>query len=128
MLLRTKKISPLPLQGLTGVDVTDDSSLIAGGFADSTVRVWSVTPKKLRKVKSAAGTTINSDWNMSCYHLILSKEIQMFSSLLPEDLNLIDKESDDVLERIMDEKTASESKILHGHSGPVYGISFSPDR
>uniref|UniRef100_A0A3Q3Q6K1 Transcription initiation factor TFIID subunit 5 n=1 Tax=Monopterus albus TaxID=43700 RepID=A0A3Q3Q6K1_MONAL len=85
-------------QGLTAVDFTDDSSLIAGGFADSTVRVWSVTPKKLRKVKSAA------------------------------DLNLIDKESDDVLERIMDEKTASESKILYGHSGPVYGISFSPDR
>lgn len=45
-----------PLQGLTAVDFTDDSSLIAGGFADSTVRVWSVTPKKLRKVKSAAGT------------------------------------------------------------------------
>lgn len=54
--------------------------------------------------------------------------IQIFPSLLPEDLNLIDKESDDVLERIMDEKTASESKILHGHSGPVYGVSFSPDR
>ncbi|KAG7281981.1 hypothetical protein CRUP_003039 [Coryphaenoides rupestris] len=78
-------------QGLTAVDFTDDSSLIAGGYADSTVRVWSVTPKKLH-------------------------------------LSLIDKESDDVLERIMDEKTASESKILHGHSGPVYGISFSPDR
>lgn len=44
------------------------------------------------------------------------------------ELNLIDKESDDVLERIMDEKTASESKILHGHAGPVYGVSFSPDR
>uniref|UniRef100_A0A3P8XID6 Transcription initiation factor TFIID subunit 5 n=1 Tax=Esox lucius TaxID=8010 RepID=A0A3P8XID6_ESOLU len=85
-------------QGLTAVDITDDSSLIAGGFADSTVRVWSVTPKKLRRVKSAA------------------------------DLSNIDKESDDVLERIMDEKTASESKILYGHSGPVYGISFSPDR
>uniref|UniRef100_A0A8C1K086 Transcription initiation factor TFIID subunit 5 n=1 Tax=Cyprinus carpio TaxID=7962 RepID=A0A8C1K086_CYPCA len=85
-------------QGLTAVDFTDDSSLLAGGFADSTVRVWSVTPKKLRKVKSAA------------------------------DLNMIDKESDDVLERIMDEKTASESKILYGHSGPVYGVSFSPDR
>lgn len=44
------------------------------------------------------------------------------------DLSLIDKESDDVLERIMDEKTASELKILYGHSGPVYGTSFSPDR
>ncbi|XP_004866533.1 transcription initiation factor TFIID subunit 5 [Heterocephalus glaber] len=85
-------------QGLTAVDVTDDSSLIAGGFADSTVRVWSVTPRKLRSVKQAA------------------------------DLSLIDKESDDVLERIMDEKTASELKILYGHSGPVYGASFSPDR
>uniref|UniRef100_A0A8C2FME2 Transcription initiation factor TFIID subunit 5 n=1 Tax=Cyprinus carpio TaxID=7962 RepID=A0A8C2FME2_CYPCA len=85
-------------QGLTAVDFTDDSSLLAGGFADSTVRIWSVTPKKLRKVKSAG------------------------------ELNLIDKESDDVLERIMDEKTASESKILCGHSGPVYSVSFSPDR
>lgn len=51
-----------------------------------------------------------------------------FSFSLSQDLNLIDKESDDVLERIMDERTASESKILYGHSGPVYGISFSPDR
>ncbi|MGH0135551.1 UNVERIFIED_CONTAM: hypothetical protein FKN15_066159 [Acipenser sinensis] len=84
-------------QGLTAVDFTDDSSLVAGGFADSTVRVWSVTPKKLRGVKTAG------------------------------DLSLIDKDSDDVLERIMDEKTASESKNLYGHSGPVYGISFSPD-
>ncbi|KAF4791468.1 Transcription initiation factor TFIID subunit 5 [Turdus rufiventris] len=84
-------------QGLTAVDITDDSSMIVGGFADSTVRVWSVTPKKLRSVKTAA------------------------------DLSLIDKESDDVLERIMDEKTASELKILYGHSGPVYGTSFSPD-
>ncbi|XP_075468634.1 transcription initiation factor TFIID subunit 5 isoform X2 [Ascaphus truei] len=85
-------------QGLTAVDVTDDSSLIAGGFADSTVRVWSVTPKKLRGVKTAS------------------------------DLSLIDKESDDVLERIMDEKTSSEMKVLYGHSGPVYGCSFSPDK
>ncbi|XP_075697205.1 transcription initiation factor TFIID subunit 5 [Rhinoderma darwinii] len=85
-------------QGLTAVDVTDDSSMIAGGFADSTVRVWSLTPKKLRGVKSTS------------------------------DLNVIDKESDDVLERIMDEKTASEMKVLFGHSGPVYATSFSPDR
>lgn len=49
-------------------------------------------------------------------------------SIFLPDLGLIDKESDDVLERIMDEKTASELKILYGHSGPVYGTSFSPDR
>lgn len=56
-----ESFSPVALQGLTAVDFTDDSSLVAGGFADSTVRVWSVTPKKLRKVKSAAGTVFDSD-------------------------------------------------------------------
>lgn len=39
------------------MDITDDSSMIVGGFADSTARVWSVTPKKLRSVKTAAGKT-----------------------------------------------------------------------
>lgn len=51
-----------------------------------------------------------------------------FRGFFLSDLSVIDKESDDVLERIMDEKTASELKILYGHSGPVYGASFSPDR
>ena len=35
---------------------------------------------------------------------------------------------DDIMERIMDERTASDSKQLKGHSGPVYATSFSPDR
>lgn len=35
---------------------------------------------------------------------------------------------DDILERMMDDSTASESKTLIGHSGPVYAVSFSPDR
>ena len=28
----------------------------------------------------------------------------------------------------MDDRTAAETKTLIGHSGPVYGSSFSPDR
>lgn len=126
------------------MDITDDSSLIAGGFADSTVRVWSVTPKKLRKVKSAAGEL---EIYPSKFSQLSSQASERFcvdrfvsSRLLYllffffnlhcnfSELSLIDKESDDVLERIMDEKTASESKILYGHSGPVYAVSFSPDR
>lgn len=35
---------------------------------------------------------------------------------------------DEILELIMDEKTASESKTLIGHAGPVFSVSFSPDR
>ena len=36
--------------------------------------------------------------------------------------------SDDVLERMMDDRTATDSKLLLGHSGPVYATNFSPDR
>lgn len=30
--------------------------------------------------------------------------------------------------KIMDEKTGETCKTLYGHNGPVYGLSFSPDR
>ena len=36
--------------------------------------------------------------------------------------------TDDVLERMMDDRTATDSKLLHGHAGPVYATSFMQDR
>lgn len=36
--------------------------------------------------------------------------------------------TDDVLVRMMDERTAESVKFLHGHSGPVYCLSFGPDK
>ena len=63
----------LVFSGLISVDVSNDSSLLAAGFADSNIRVWTLTPQKLRKVKPA------------------------------DALKEIDAEADDVLERIMDD-------------------------
>ena len=37
---------------LNSVSISNDSSLLSGGFEDSSVRVWSLTPKKLRMLKS----------------------------------------------------------------------------
>ncbi|XP_055870350.1 transcription initiation factor TFIID subunit 5-like isoform X2 [Biomphalaria glabrata] len=88
---------PLP-ELVTSVDVSDDTSLLAAGFSDGNVRVWSLTPNRLREMKD------------------------------PEDLDNIDKEADDVMERIFDDKTASDNKLLIGHKGAVFAVSFSPDR
>jgi transcription initiation factor TFIID subunit 5 len=84
--------------GLTSVEICEDASLMSAGFSDSVVRVWSLTSAKLRSIKSS------------------------------EELNIIDKEADDVLEHIMDDRSATDSKVLHGHSGPVYSSCFSPDK
>lgn len=35
---------------------------------------------------------------------------------------------DDVLVRMMDDRSAEQSRNLSGHSGPVHAVSFSPDR
>ena len=78
--------------------ISEDSGLLAAGFSDSMIRVWSLTPNKLKKMKPST------------------------------ELENIDKDSDDVLYRIMDEKNATEVNILRGHNGPVYAVHFSPDR
>jgi len=83
---------------VTSINVSDDSSLLAAGFSDSIIKVWSLLPHKLRKLKSA------------------------------EALKDINKEADDVLHRMMDESSGETSKSLIGHSGPVYGLSFNPDK
>jgi len=36
--------------------------------------------------------------------------------------------TEDVLVRMMDDRTAETAKILYGHTGPIYALSFSPDR
>lgn len=35
---------------------------------------------------------------------------------------------DDVLVRMMDDRTSETARNLYGHSGPIYSLSFSPDR
>ncbi|XP_047138087.1 transcription initiation factor TFIID subunit 5 isoform X1 [Hydra vulgaris] len=83
---------------LNCVEISEDSSLIAAGFDDSSIKVSTLNPKKLRTLK-----TVN-------------------------ELAKIDKEADDVLERVMNEKSAAESRQLYGHSGPVFGVSFNHDK
>ncbi|XP_043271276.1 transcription initiation factor TFIID subunit 5 [Venturia canescens] len=83
---------------VTAAEVAEDSSLLAVGFADSTLKVWSLVPQKLRLMKTG------------------------------EQLQDIDREADDVLVRMMDDRTAETSRTLYGHNGPIYSLSFSPDR
>ena len=36
---------------VTSVDISEDSNMIAAGFSDSRIRVWSALPGKLRTMK-----------------------------------------------------------------------------
>lgn len=41
------------LLSVTCAEIAEDSSIMAVGFADATVKVWSLMPQKLRVMKSA---------------------------------------------------------------------------
>ncbi|CAG8526458.1 11130_t:CDS:10 [Ambispora gerdemannii] len=81
---------------LNCLSISKDASLIAGGFAESYIKIWSLNGEKIKGLRSnikanyVNGTTFD-------------------------------------LERFR-EKEGSEFKRLTGHSGPVFGLSFSPDR
>lgn len=84
-------------RGVTVAEISEDSTLLAAGFGDSSIRVWTLTPNKLKGMRSA------------------------------HELETIDKDAEDVLYRMMDDRSAVDMRILLGHSGPVTAVSFSPD-
>ncbi|KAL1479720.1 hypothetical protein MTO96_051631 [Rhipicephalus appendiculatus] len=84
-------------RGVTVAEVSEDSTLLAAGFGDSSIRVWTLTPHKLKGMKSA------------------------------HELETIDKDAEDVLYRMMDDRSGVDVRLLLGHSGPVTAVSFSPD-
>lgn len=78
--------------------ISEDSSIIAIGFSNSTIRIWALTPNKLNQLKAG------------------------------HELEELDKEAEDISKRMIDDEKSSDKKTLCGHSGPVYGVSFSPCR
>lgn len=80
----------------TCADICDDSSLLAVGFSNSTIKVWTLTRMKLKGMKSA------------------------------EKLQDIDREAEDVLVRMMDDRDLDTCRTLYGHAGPVYRVGFDP--
>ncbi|XP_066156213.1 transcription initiation factor TFIID subunit 5 [Euwallacea fornicatus] len=79
-------------------EITEDSSMLAVGFNDSIIKVFTLVPQKLKAMKSA------------------------------DKLQEVNIEAEDVLVRMMDERSGESVRSLCGHSGPVYSVSFSPDR
>lgn len=81
------------------LDLSDDSLWLAIGLADSTIRVFTLAEKaKLKPIKPLL------------------------------DLEILDKESDDVLNMMFDENLGELDRSLIGHSGPIFSVSFSPDK
>lgn len=53
MMFTFLKLALRQLSSVTCAEISEDSSLLAVGFNDSFIKVWSLVPQKLRNMKSA---------------------------------------------------------------------------
>lgn len=84
---------------LCSASLSDDSAMLATGYSDCKIRVFSVTKSSLRTMR---------------HHTELAE---------------IDPEADDVLDRIMDTTSAAKEKVLYAaHAGSILATSFTPDK
>ncbi|XP_071496090.1 TAF5-like RNA polymerase II p300/CBP-associated factor-associated factor 65 kDa subunit 5L [Diadema antillarum] len=84
-------------QGLSCVSISDDSQLLAGGFEDSAVRVWSLSPKKLRAQPHEV------------------------------DVSRVNLAGDCLQDFLTEDSLGAECKVMRAHSDTVYGSGFLPD-
>uniref|UniRef100_A0A914VIR7 LisH domain-containing protein n=1 Tax=Plectus sambesii TaxID=2011161 RepID=A0A914VIR7_9BILA len=84
--------------GACCAEITEDTTMMAAGYGNSTVQVFSLNQETLKHIKPM------------------------------EKLELLDQEAEDIYQQVLDETKGSPSITLKGHSGPVYGTSFSPDK
>ncbi|KAG4944376.1 hypothetical protein JHK85_049022 [Glycine max] len=101
--------------GLSCSSISHDGSLIAGGFSDSSLKVWDMA--KLEKQPTtlphmACKTLLNS---LSCMILLLSSAFSQGGNDTSQNEQNIGQNSGKRL-----------CTLFQGHSGPVYAATFSP--
>lgn len=84
------------LSGLCSASQADDGSLLAGGFEDSSIRLWSLLPRPLRSEPTEVDV----------------RRVRLYCDADETEHSNSTEEND--------------SKLLQGHSGPVYGLDFLP--
>jgi transcription initiation factor TFIID subunit 5 len=100
---------------LSCISVTNDMKLVAGGFEDSKICLWSFASNDYNKCHSIMN--------------VKRKSSQIELNIIDHDLK-DDENSDQVSDNELDlnsSTTGQSVKVLRGHSGPVYGLTFVPE-
>lgn len=92
-------------------EFSPDTSLLAAGFSESYIRLWSLKGEKLKGMRTDFQTSSIRDGSLCCLlrHDPSSLTVRLVSSLSK-----------------IREKGGSTTRKLIGHSGPVYSVTFDP--
>lgn len=101
--------------------MSDDSAWLALGLSDSTIRITAVNEKiKLKTIKPIQDLEL-LDKESGIWDIAQAQQ--------KEESNLtLCCVKDDIMSAMFEESSASDTRSLIGHSGPVFAVSFSPDK
>ena len=100
-----------------------DGELMATGHSDSVVTVWSLTAEPLVTFRDAE--------TMATIHVSGRRGMHLAAVFRPAILAPFMEPfcaAESKLSDFQDPESASKSKLLVGHAGPVFALSFSPDK
>jgi transcription initiation factor TFIID subunit 5 len=105
-------------EGLNCLDFSEDSTLVAGGFSDSFVKVWSLKGEKL--------TSVLKDDTPSNSKRLVGHSGPVFSTSFSSDNSYLLSASEDKTVRLWSLDTYTGLVSYKGHNHPVWDVSFSP--
>ncbi|EGC30678.1 hypothetical protein DICPUDRAFT_157560 [Dictyostelium purpureum] len=143
-------------QGLNTIDISKDAALVAGGFSDSSVKIWNLKEMKEKQIKrqeqeqeqyertqqqqqqqqqQQPSSHDDDDMNIDSNGLNHSTTNNFASSAsnassaqngISPNKSMNNSITNKLLKASNNERESDFNSFL-GHSGPVYGCSFSPD-
>ncbi|XP_068145738.1 transcription initiation factor TFIID subunit 5 [Drosophila tropicalis] len=124
-------------QGVTCAEISDDSTMLACGFADSSIRIWSLTPTKLRALKEAESLRDLDKESADINVRMLSNNGEstrsffghtgpVYRCAFAPEMNLMLSCSEDSTIRLWSLLTWSCVVTYRGHVYPVWDVRFAP--
>ncbi|KAI8062763.1 WD40-repeat-containing domain protein [Gilbertella persicaria] len=109
---------------LNCVTTTQDATLIAGGFSESFIKIWSLKGEKLRSLRN----TINPahERHGSEYKKLVGHGGPVYGLSFSPDNKYLVSCSEDKTARLWSTQTFSNLVIYKGHNSPVWDVDFGP--
>eukprot|EP00026_Physarum_polycephalum_P004444 Phypoly_transcript_04463.p1 GENE.Phypoly_transcript_04463~~Phypoly_transcript_04463.p1 ORF type:complete len:668 (+),score=124.44 Phypoly_transcript_04463:86-2005(+) len=111
-------------RSLNTAEISCDGSLVAGGFADSSVRLWDL--KKSAKEKEKKQVQKRKLREGSDYRYLIGHSGPVFGCSLSPDSQFLLSCSEDTTVRLWSMETGSNVVCYKSHNYPVWDVSFSP--
>lgn len=108
------------------VDITRDASVVAGGYADSSIKVWDLQKDHQRIFGTGKEEAPTSRKRSTDYVQLLGHSGPVYACSFSPDNQYLISASEDNTARLWNLETRTNLVCYRGHNYPVWDVEFSP--